>query len=358
MNENEVSWKKCKIHSQFHDESKHSGVSNIGRILALTHIIPNVLKMFDQTKLATHISYFFLIMAVIVVANSGRLVPAAIMVAQIAHSDIHKVWAINTAASTITSDAMTNNHILAISFVIFNSIHLEVSLAQGILLLNTIIINIKNNKATNIQLTLSIHNFIAKPLEVSMLTKANNATPMNRYIKFFILGTETSILSSVGDSFLIIKYPLYHTNKASRVIHSRKATCWSHSIIKINAVTARRNAQSLYTNFFWMNTGAAMADTHRIIHKLNILDQIIFHIDNDPLHCMAAIHDKNSSGADVQIARMVNQINKSETLKCLAILTLVLIRWLAEKTKRYSQTISTIVANIIIWNYMDKLTLI
>ena len=58
-----------------------------------------------------------------------------------------------------------------------------------------------------------------------------------------------------------------------------------------------------------------MAETHKIIHKLKILDQIIFHIDNDPLHCKAAIHDKNNSGADVHIAKTVNQINNEETLK-------------------------------------------
>ena len=116
--------------------------------------------------------------------------------------------------------------------------------------------------------------------------------------------------------------------------------------MKINAVTTRRNAQSRYTNFFWINTGAASADTQRIIHKLNIFDQIIFHIDNDQLHCTAAIHDKNNSGADVQIANIVNQINKSDTLKCLAILTLVFMRWFAEKAKKYSQIISTIIANI------------
>jgi hypothetical protein len=48
-------------------------------------MIHKVLKILDQTKFATHISYFFLIIAVIVVANSGKLVPAAIIVAQIAH---------------------------------------------------------------------------------------------------------------------------------------------------------------------------------------------------------------------------------------------------------------------------------
>ena len=79
----------CKIHSQFQDCSKHSGVSCIERIDALTPIIHNVLNMLDPTRFATHISYFFLMIAVIVVANSGKLVHAAIIVAQIAHSDIH-----------------------------------------------------------------------------------------------------------------------------------------------------------------------------------------------------------------------------------------------------------------------------
>ena len=49
-------------------------------------------------------------------------------------------------------------------------------------------------------------------------------------------------------------------------------------------------------------------------------------MDKDQLHSIAAIHDKNSSGADVQIAKMVNQIKRSDTLKCFAILTLVFIR--------------------------------
>jgi len=96
--------------------------------------------------------------------------------------------------------------------------------------------------------------------------------------------------------------------------------------MKIRAVTHSKKAQSLYTNFFCIKTGAAMAEIPRIIHKLNIFDQIIFHIDSDPLHCIAAIHDKNNSGAEVQMAKIVNQINKSDTLKCFAILTLVLIK--------------------------------
>lgn len=206
MNENDVSWKKCNNHSQFHHGNRHSGVSSIGRMVALTQIIHKVLNIFDHTRFATHISYFFLTIAVIVVASSGKLVQAAIIVAQIAHSDIHKVWAINTAASTITSDAITRSQILATSFVMFKSIHFEVSLTPGILLLKAIITNKAKRIATNISLIQSIPKFIRNLQDVmSMFIKASKATPKNRYIKFLILGTETSIDSSVGDSFFMIK---------------------------------------------------------------------------------------------------------------------------------------------------------
>ena len=181
INENDVSWKKCKIHSQFHHGSRHSGVSSIGRIVALTQMIHRVLNIFDHTRFATHMSYFFLTIAVIVVANSGRLVPAAIIVAPIAHSDIHKTWAMKTAESTITSDAITKSQILATSFVIFKSIHFEVSFAQGIDLLNAIITNKANNIATNISLIQSIPKRTINFQEViSILMKANNATHRNR----------------------------------------------------------------------------------------------------------------------------------------------------------------------------------
>ena len=91
INEKDVSWKKCSSPSQFHHGNKHTGVNSIGRMLALTQIIHKVLKIFDHTRFATHISYFFLIIAVIVVASSGKLVHAAIIVAPMAHSDIHNV---------------------------------------------------------------------------------------------------------------------------------------------------------------------------------------------------------------------------------------------------------------------------
>ena len=85
-----------------------------------------------------------------------------------------------------------------------------------------------------------------------------------------------------------------------------------------------------------------------MIHKLNIFDQIMFHIERDPLHCTAAIQDRKSSGADVHIANIVSQIKRSDTLKCLAILTLVFIRWFAENTNKYNQTTNTIIARSII----------
>ena len=327
MNENEVSWKKCNNHSQFHQGNRHSGVNSIGRIVALTQMIHNVLNMLDHTRLATHISYFFLMMAVIVVASSGRLVQAAIIVAQIAHSDIHKVCAMNTAASTITSEAITRSQMLATNFVIFRSIHFEVSFTQGMLLLKAIITNRINKIVTNTSLIQSMPSSMINLQEViSIFMNASSTIHRNKYRKFLTLGTETSIASSVGDSFFMIKYALYHMSKVSRVIHSRSATCWSRSIIKIKAVTHSKKAQSLCTSFFWIAIGAAIAETHKIIHRLNIFDQIMFHIDRDQLHCTAAIHDKNSSGAEVPIANIVNQINKSDTLKCLAILTLVLIK--------------------------------
>ena len=97
------------------------------------------------------------------------------------------------------------------------------------------------------------------------------------------------------------------------MIHSREETFKSRNIIKIRAVIQSKNAQSLQTNFFCIIIGTAIAETHKIIHKLNIFDQIIFHIDKEPLHWMAAIHDRNNSGADVHIARIVSQINKSDT---------------------------------------------
>ena len=132
----------------------------------------------------------------------------------------------NTAASTITSDAITKSPMLATSLVIFRSIHLEVSLAHGSCLLKIIIINRISNIDTKISLILVIQSFSTNSQStISAFISASKATHKNKYTKFLTLGTETSILSSVGDSFLIIRYPLYHINNASNVSHSRNATC-------------------------------------------------------------------------------------------------------------------------------------
>ena len=93
INENEVSCIKCHRHVQFPEDSRQTGVKVIGVIVALIQIIPSVLNMFDQTKFPIHISNLFFMIAVIVVANSGKLVQAAIIVAQIAHCDIQKISA-------------------------------------------------------------------------------------------------------------------------------------------------------------------------------------------------------------------------------------------------------------------------
>lgn len=181
MKENDVSWKKCNHHSQFTDFNKHSGVSSIGRITELTQIIQRVLNMFDQTRFATHISYFFFTMAVIVVANSGKLVHAAMIVAHIAHSDIHKTCAMYTAASTIASEAITNKPILATSFVIFRSIHFDVSFAHGICLLKIIITNRISSIETKISLIQSIQNLKRNSqFVVSTFTNASSAIQIKR----------------------------------------------------------------------------------------------------------------------------------------------------------------------------------
>lgn len=95
--------------------------------------------------------------------------------------------------------------------------------------------------------------------------------------------------------------------------------------------------------------GATIADNHKMNHKLNIFDQMIFPTDKDQLQLRADIPDKNNSGADVPIAKTVNQISNEETLKYWAILTLVLIRWFAAYHNNANQIIRTIHANSILF---------
>jgi hypothetical protein len=84
-----------------------------------------------------------------------------------------------------------------------------------------------------------------------------------------------------------------------------------------------------------------------INHKLNMFDHITFHTDKEPLPLIAAIADKNNSGADVPKASTVRPINNAETFKCFAILTLELIRWLAANQSKNNHITSKINADII-----------
>lgn len=108
-----------------------------------------------------------------------------------------------------------------------------------------------------------------------------------------------------------------------------------------------KNTQSLITNFFGISTGTANADIHKIIHKLKIFDQIIFQIDSDPLWFIAAIAERNNSGADVHIAKIVSPINNGDNLKYLAILTLEFTSLSAENHSKNNQTINKIIARTI-----------
>ena len=166
-------------------------------------------------------------------------------------------------------------------------------------------------------------------------------------MKFFIFGAGSSVSSSVGASFFIHKYPLYHTNRASSTIPHRLGTKLLRNIPKIIAVIISKNNQSLKTNFFGINTGTANADIPKIIHKLNIFDQIIFQIDSDQLWFIAAIAERNSSGADVHIAKIVSPINSGDNLKYFAILTLEFTNLSAEKPNKNNQTINNIIARTI-----------
>jgi len=78
-----------------------------------------------------------------------------------------------------------------------------------------------------------------------------------------------------------------------------------------------------------------------------MFDQIIFQIDNDQLSFMAAIAERNNSGADVHIAKIVRPINNGDNLKYLAILTLEFTSLSAENPNKNSQTTNRIIARTI-----------
>ena len=78
-----------------------------------------------------------------------------------------------------------------------------------------------------------------------------------------------------------------------------------------------------------------------------MFDHTIFHTDNDPLPFIADIAERNNSGADVPIARMVNPMNKGDNLNILATLTLELINLSAENHNKNNHNNSTIIARTI-----------
>jgi len=120
-----------------------------GAITELIPIIHKMLNISDHITFQTHISYFFFMIAATVVAISGRLVPAATMVAHIARSETPKVWAIKIAALTTSSEASTNIHKLAINFIIFMSVPFHISWNSGISFLKIANINDRNSIIKN-----------------------------------------------------------------------------------------------------------------------------------------------------------------------------------------------------------------
>ena len=89
-----------------------------------------------------------------------------------------------------------------------------------------------------------------------------------------------------------------------------------------------------------------------------MLDPTIFPTDRDQLQLMADIADKNNSGADVPIAKIVNPINSGDNLKILATLTLELINLSEENHSKNSHDNNIITARIIILFIINKLDLV
>ena len=200
-----------KLHKKVSQvQTKHFGVMCRGVITDEIQTIQRILNISDPITFHTHISYFFLKMAAKVAAISGKLVPAAIIVAQIAHSDTHMAVATYTADATITSDDITKSPILAIILVIFNNIHVSCSLLLCLFLLN--IDKENRNRSTHINIIeyADSQNFISNQFSVLMFIIDRMKIHMNKYMKFLISGSSTPLAfqtSSIG-SFLIRKYQL------------------------------------------------------------------------------------------------------------------------------------------------------
>jgi hypothetical protein len=95
-----------------------------------------------------------------------------------------------------------------------------------------------------------------------------------------------------------------------------------------------------------------MALNQSINHRLNIFDPTIFHTDNDPLPFIADIAERNNSGAEVPIAKIVNPMNNGDNLNILATLTLEFINLSAENHNKNNHNNNTITASSMI--FMDN----
>ena len=200
-----------KLHnteSQLH--ARHFGVICRGVIIEEIQTIHKILNISDHITFHTHISYFFLIMAAKVAAISGKLVHAAIIVAQIAHSDTHITVATYTAEATIISEDIISNPILEIIFVMLSSIQFLCSILLFLFLLN--IDRQKRNIITHINTTeyTDNQNSILNQFSVLIFIIDKMKIHTNRYQKFLISGSSIALVlqtSSIG-SFLIHKYQL------------------------------------------------------------------------------------------------------------------------------------------------------
>jgi len=104
-----------------------------------------------------------------------------------------------------------------------------------------------------------------------------------------------------------------------------------------------------------MAIGTNIALNQSINHRLNIFEPTIFPTDSDPLPFIADIADKNNSGADVPIAKIVSPINRGDNLNILATLTLELINLSAENHNKNNHNNSTMIARAINFHFIiDK----
>ena len=189
---------------------RHFGSMCSGVITEEIQTIQRILNISDPITFPIHISYFFLIMAANVAAISGKLVHAAIIVAQIAHSDTHITVATYTAAATITSEDITNNPILAIILVILSSIQFSCSILLFFFLLN--IARQNKNRITHMKIIeyADSQNSMLNQFSVWIFVIDKMKIHPNKYKKFLISGSSIALVfqtSSIG-SFLIHKYQL------------------------------------------------------------------------------------------------------------------------------------------------------